>query len=50
MHDITKDLCGEIPFEGFQEWRTEYERSFGAGVGVGAGGGGGGGGFGGGRV
>ncbi|KAL5483606.1 hypothetical protein ACEPAI_8838 [Sanghuangporus weigelae] len=28
LHDTTKELCGEIPFEGFREWRGEYERSF----------------------
>jgi len=28
MHRITKRLCGEVPFRGFEEWRQEYERVY----------------------
>ncbi|KAJ6506182.1 hypothetical protein C8R47DRAFT_1037328 [Mycena vitilis] len=27
LHRITKDLCGEIPLNGFSEWREEYDRT-----------------------
>ena len=28
MHRITKSLCGEIPFRGFEEWKAEYDRVY----------------------
>ncbi len=28
MHRITKQLCGEIPFKGFDEWKGEYDRMY----------------------
>ncbi|KAI5117073.1 hypothetical protein M0805_007950 [Coniferiporia weirii] len=29
MHHITKRLCGEVPFKGFNEWKADYERVYG---------------------
>ncbi|KAJ7513178.1 hypothetical protein B0H11DRAFT_2303465 [Mycena galericulata] len=26
MHEITRELCGEIPLTGFASWRAEYDR------------------------
>ncbi|KAJ3778200.1 hypothetical protein FB446DRAFT_714691 [Lentinula raphanica] len=26
LHKTTKNLCGEIPFQGFEKWRSQFER------------------------
>lgn len=26
LHGITRDLCGEVPFEGFEQWRDAHQR------------------------
>jgi len=26
LHAITRDLCGEVPFKGFEEWRNVHQR------------------------
>ncbi|KAL5494924.1 hypothetical protein ACEPAI_386 [Sanghuangporus weigelae] len=28
IHRITRGLCGEIPFRGFNEWKNDYDRVF----------------------
>ena len=29
LHKTTKRICGEVPFQGFDEWRAEYEKIYG---------------------
>ncbi|EJD03603.1 uncharacterized protein FOMMEDRAFT_133035 [Fomitiporia mediterranea MF3/22] len=28
MHQITRRLCGEVPFRGFSVWKNDYDRAF----------------------
>jgi hypothetical protein len=27
VHSITRDLCGEVPFRGFEQWRNVHQRA-----------------------
>jgi len=27
LHSITRDLCGEVPFRGFEQWRDVHQRA-----------------------
>ncbi len=27
LRRVVADLCGEVPLEGFEQWREEYDRS-----------------------
>jgi len=26
LHAITRRLCGEVPFHGFEDWKNEHQR------------------------